>query len=265
MDNVDEFTVHLPSNTRFMDSNSASRYTVKLAMSANLSGEWECGLKEMHYPRTWRNVTETVGSMGVIILDPLARGPVSVSVDLPSNHYETNTALVAAIQKVLRNAVARHGNLQNKLRVVYKPTTGKVEFHLPSGVTLSINPILGNILGFDNETDQHVFVRSGVQTPRSAMTVSLVDALYVYSDVVQSSLVGDAMVPLLRIVPVLGKEGEMCHIEYIRPVYFPVAKLSFSTIEIYITDSAGRKIQFNQGKTTIMLHFRRKKALQPRV
>ena len=68
-----------------------------------------------------------------------------------------------------------------------------------------------------------------------------IDVIYVYSDVIQTKLVGDSSVPLLSVVPLRGVFGVK---EYSSPVYTPLAKHVFSTIEMYITDSVGRQIPF---------------------
>ena len=46
-----------------------------------------------------------------------------------------------------------------------------------------------------------------------------IDAIYVYSDVIQSKLVGDSSVLLLDLVPLCGVLEEMAFIEYYSPVY----------------------------------------------
>ena len=72
-------------------------------------------------------------------------------------------------------------------------------------------------------------------------------------DVIQTNLVGDSSVPLLSLVPFRGVFWEMAFKEYSSPVYTSLAKHVFSTIEMYITDSAGR-----HGKVTVLLHFKQK-------
>ena len=64
--------------------------------------------------------------------------------------------------------------------------------------------------------------------------------------------------PLLSIVPLRGVFGEMAFKKYSSPVYTPLAKHVFSTIEIYITDSAGGLVPFSFGKVTALLHFKQK-------
>ena len=85
-----------------------------------------------------------------------------------------------------------------------------------------------------------------------------IDAIYVYSDVIQTKLVGDSSVPLLSVVPLRGVFGEMAFEEYTSPVYTPLTKHVFSTIEMYITDNAGRPVPFSSGKVTVLLHFKQK-------
>ena len=53
-------------------------------------------------------------------------------------------------------------------------------------------------------------------------------AIYVYSDVIHTKLVGDSSVD-----PLCGVFGEMVFKEYYYPVYTPLAKHVFSTIEMY--------------------------------
>ena len=76
-----------------------------------------------------------------------------------------------------------------------------------------------------------------------------------YSDVVQTILVGDTFAPLLSVVPERCVFGEMIYKEYSSPVYSDLYKNSFSAIEIYLMDNAGRSIPFEFGKVTVLLHF----------
>ena len=85
-----------------------------------------------------------------------------------------------------------------------------------------------------------------------------IDAIYVYSDVIHTKLVGYSSVPLLSVVHLRGVFGEMAFKENSSPVYTSQAKHVFSTIGMYITDSAGRPVPFSSGKMTVLLHFKQK-------
>ena len=56
---------------------------------------------------------------------------------------------------------------------------------------------------------------------------SRIDAIYVYSDVIQTKLVEDSSVPLFSVVPLRGVFGEMALKEYSSPVYTPLEKCVF--------------------------------------
>ena len=82
-----------------------------------------------------------------------------------------------------------------------------------------------------------------------------IDAIYVYSDVIKTKLVGDSSVPLLSVVSLRGVFGEIAFKGYSSPVYTPLAKHVF---KMYITDSAGRPVPFSSGNVTVLLHFKQK-------
>ena len=79
---------------------------------------------------------------------------------------------------------------------------------------------------------------------------------YVYCDIIQSQYVGDALVPLLRIVPVEGNDGERISKSFIRPQYVPVSRKQFETIEVNIKRDTGETVPFEFGRVLLTLHFR---------
>ena len=80
--------------------------------------------------------------------------------------------------------------------------------------------------------------------------------LYVYCDTVQAQFVGDALVPLLRIVPVEGVDGRRVSKSFERPHYLPVSRREFETIEVNIKRDTGESVPFELGKVSLTLHFR---------
>ena len=123
---------------------------------------------------------------------------------------------------------------------------------LDPGIMLSMD--MSNILGFNN---------SLIRTAREGDSV--VDmaqgfySLYVYTNVVESRVVGHSVVPLLRIVPIEGKHGDAVSKSFDNVQYILVLHKEFTTIEIDIRDDAGRRVPFERGRVTVTLHFRRRK------
>ena len=54
----DDFYLVLPSNSSMSmyPNNTLAQYVTNLPRRISLSGEWECGLTEIHYPHDWYNV-----------------------------------------------------------------------------------------------------------------------------------------------------------------------------------------------------------------
>jgi hypothetical protein len=83
-------------------------------------------------------------------------------------------------------------------------------------------------------------------------------ALFFYCSVVEHSIVGDSMVPLLCTVNMEGKEGTMAHCVYQNIQYVPAMLKNFDTIEIDIKDDTGRSVPFQRERVIVVLHFRPK-------
>ena len=86
------------------------------------------------------------------------------------------------------------------------------------------------------------------------------ESLYVYTNVVEPRVVGDSLVPLLRIVPLSGSQGDTVSKTFQKTQYVPVLCKEFGTIEIDIRDDTGRPVPFERGKVVVTLHFRRIKS-----
>lgn len=73
-------------------------------------------------------------------------------------------------------------------------------------------------------------------------------------------IVGDALVPLLRILPIRGKNGDLITRTYENIIYYPVQQKRFDTVELDIRDDTGRSVSFERGKVVATVHFRRRRS-----
>ena len=86
-----------------------------------------------------------------------------------------------------------------------------------------------------------------------------INSIYVYGDIVESSVVGDSFSKLLRVVSVPNTEfGGTEQRIYGNPSYFPVEKKEFQTIEIDIKDDTGSTLKFESGRVVVVLHFKKR-------
>jgi hypothetical protein len=82
--------------------------------------------------------------------------------------------------------------------------------------------------------------------------------LYIYSDIVGNSVVGNRNVPLLHLVPVQGKQGEYVSLAVENKIYRPVVGREIRTVWIKVADFEGDRVKFNHGsgEFVAVLHFR---------
>jgi hypothetical protein len=87
------------------------------------------------------------------------------------------------------------------------------------------------------------------------------NSLYVYCPLVEPRMVGDVQVPLLRIVPVEGRYGEIITRMFDPIQSCPRLQRRFQAVEIDIRDDTGSIVPFERGRVVVTLHFRKRKEL----
>ena len=140
--------------------------------------------------------------------------------------------------------------------------TRKIGIHLCNGMRIFFSPGLGNILGYNERED--VINVYGI----SDIVITLHDtyntdincqSLFVYCDILERVIVGDTKAPLLRSLSVSGKHGNIVREIYDKPMYVPIQKKHFESVEIDIRRDFGEPVSFVNGKSSVTLHFRMSK------
>lgn len=134
----------------------------------------------------------------------------------------------------------------------YNRYTMKCTINLPPQVILQLPDNLGLQLGFEGIT----FVAGKTEGSHVVDLKFRAHTVYVYSDIVKHSIVGDKRAPLLRVVPVNPLLGEMQTVSFQPLIYQPVTKTNFRQIGIYLRDGTGRPIPFERGAVNVVLAFR---------
>ena len=270
---MDHFYLTLPSNSSevFYGKQSMSNYKTHLAKELRLDvDEWEVGLAEIIYPHTWNNVTE--GTFHIKVLDN--EQWVWKDVKVPSASYETPSQLIEIINGLVQPLLS--GNQKDKIRFYYHNLTRKVTVYVAEGYMVRLCKFLSKTLGFgdlvahlrqsknvDNfgvveKEERIVYSNSKILAPFCLDLNRGLHTFFVYCDLVQYQLVGDAYVPLLRTVPVSGKSGDVLVRTFDNIHYVPLSRSTFQNVEIHITDDTGLQVPFQQGRVIVKLHFRRK-------
>ena len=192
-------------------NNTLAQYITNLPRRINISGVWECGLTEIHYPHDWYNVRNAR-------LTVEHDGNMETDVCFEDGYYHSPEALATTL----------NGDKPGRVKFAYEPVTQKFIALVKSKTKFTV-----------------VDLRRGFES------------LYVYSSIVEPRIVGDKIAPLLRIVPITGRHGEMVTTRFDHVQYIPVLSREFGSVETEIRDDTGRPVPFERGKVTVTLHFRR--------
>ena len=243
---VAQFYLHLPSNSSLdkFPNNTLTEYRVGLPQSVSLTGDWEVGLVEIHYPHSWNNVQGNFQDRFYVRKQELSE--VWEVLIIPSGYYASIEAILSKMQELVDN----EKRFNDDVRFSYDTLSRKVTVHLQNNAELFFGDV-GYVLGF---SPKEGISQTSIAEREADLDHGFHD-LYVYCDIIQPQYVGDALVPLLRFVPVEGKDGQRVSKSFLRPQYVPVSRKQFESIEVNIKRDTGETVPFEFGRVLLTLHF----------
>ncbi|KAL9961204.1 hypothetical protein ACROYT_G030105 [Oculina patagonica] len=232
---VTQFYLHLPSNSSLdkYPNNTLTEYRVCLPQTVSLTGDWEVALTEIHYPHSWNNLQGNFATRFDIRNHELFGQWESFRV--PPGYYSSIGDIILKMNELVDNE-KRFGD---DVKFTYDTLNRKVTVHLQNNAELFFDDI-GYLLGFP---PRQPFSTTTTADRAVDLEYGFHD-LYVYCDIVQPQYVGDALVPLLRIVPVEGNDGQRISKSFVRPQYIPVSRKQFQSIEVNIKRDTGASVPF---------------------
>lgn len=252
---MDDFYMVIPSNVPNIsdEKNKISNFRTYLPKPVTLDkARWRVALVQIDFPFSWNNVSGDVAKI------TLKTGEFRTTANLISKYYSEPGDLVKGINDLFETygMKSRLTELPGNLCKINLTPHEKVVFH----------PTLSGILGFKDSTFLGAAFprRAGAEIPDSEyFGHHLMDTrasfynMYVYSDLVAETLVGDTYVPLLQTVPIQTHlAGELVHHEYIHPQYMKLQTGSISSIHIQLCDESGNLVRFDKGHVIVKLHFK---------
>ena len=274
----------LPSNSSmtYYPDNTITQFKVELATPLTLVEPHEVALVGLHYTRSWYNFSaaevfnvryDREGDLGEET-PPMsgddedddddeeaeeassrrsARSPISYraySLHLESGHYLDIWQVLKQLNLKRAPVEWTYSEVSRKVSLIWREP----------GWTVLLKAPVARKLGWPGR----VLLRRPAHSPRrlwapGVVNLDEVDLLYVHCDLAADShLVGDKRVPLLAAVSVQGRMGEVVHYEPRVLDWLPVRSSYVSTIEVLITDGAGRRVPFETGATLVKVHLRRR-------
>ena len=246
-----------PSNASmdYYPENTRSRYRVELATPLRLEGPHEVALAGFHYTRSWYNVPNREDCNVRYLIEgempPDLSGKYrTLSLHLEPGHYTDVKQILDQLNHRKAPVTWTYSQVSRKVTLSWHERDWVVK--LSDSVARKLGWPGAVTLSRPDEVPRHV-------TAPSEVTLDEIDLLYVHCDLAADChLVGDKRVPLLAAVSVQGNTGDVVNYEPWVLDWLPVRTTYVSTIEVLITDGAGRQVPFEQGATLVKVHVRRR-------
>ena len=253
--------------------NTISDYRVHLPHEFVLEGDWEVGLVQLSYPHTWHTVPshELDGHMGI-----MSEGEVRMfdtPLDITPGYYESPEAFVKGINKAIQTVVdielPEISDIQH-VEFLYSKTTQKVRVRRSGGsaamdLRIKLHPDLLFKLGFipwtSSTTRQFNWLKNGDTATSVVDLQSGFHNLYINCDLAQERVVGHTMTPLMRCIPISGKDGDIVLYEPRIIDWIPLKCNRFRSVHVYLNTDTGKHPTFERGKTILTVHIRRRRIL----
>ena len=263
MEHTSNFYMVLPSNVKTtgeFEKNKISHYHTPMPRPVQLTGgQWECALSEIFYPHSWYNIKGPLTRFEVKCGHGLRRS-YKVAVSIAKGFYTPKSLADEMNSRFKAITTAPFYG-----RVKFLESVGIMKITLRHGETLTVHSHLAQLMGFDRKVFRY---KAGTQVSandyvfrsnRASDLNANLHQIYVYSDLVKETLVGDSYVPLLAVLNVRGWLGDNMHEVFQNPHYTETSGSTINSIEIALCDDQGELVPFLYGKVIVKLHFRRKK------
>ena len=237
---------------QYYPDNTARRFNTKLERPISLSGDWEVGLLEIEYKRSWYTINDTENSIRYCFA---VDGDIYIEwLSIPPGYYGNIKDLVAKINAAIGRVSGKRPREKWSL-LKYDDISRKIVIFLQKGDNFNFSDdlqlilgITGPILGYNDDT-----WFTGEEVCDIDRKVS---SIFIYCDATEHVPIGDVTAPLLRTIAVGGKQGEIIRRIFDKPLYVPIRKKNFDSIEIDMRTDTGDPIPFESGKSSVTLHFR---------
>lgn len=251
-ENQEQITLYLPSNVPcpFFE-NKTSHFVTVLNKPLKLKPDAKIALAEILYPSSILNVYEPINH----IIFRKGKG-VAYSRYLKSSYYSTTQELIRAIHSEFPSEFSS--------RIRYDKVSQSLKFAIHPDETIELRSGLAQMLGFVERTKfpfvphDNLLRKQGPKIYRAdvAPDVNLLTySLFIYTDIVRDSVVGNTTVPLIGCIHVANNNLEKGYTHYVVPLlHFVKLNTSYlEKIEIRITDSTGENAKFSHGKCMVRL------------
>ena len=253
------FYVNLPSNvTGLTANNTPSRFSVLLPQRIKLDGKWEVGLADIFIPSYGFNIKPPLMS-SLVVYSKGGRDAQGVRehvrVRIPEGRYKPWDYV-----KMFNKLVEELGIVKSRLR--YDEHANRITFVVAHGEVMSVDNVkLRRMFGMRRSIYALMNDQPGKKSyviPKPCNFNVNGTTMFVYSDVAESSPVGNIFAPLLRKVHLeIDEKMDTLHKMFSPIHYYPVRTSDLRVIVVRLTNVYGDDMVFYGGESVLVLHFRK--------
>lgn len=284
---TNQFYVTLPSNSsaHVFSDNKISHFKTQLFKRISLEGDWEVGLCEIDYSKSFATVPKGDFWIGYefdlnslpVDSDSFTEDNLNESVSensgfdqkmapfeendysimdpegrgklfFPSKSYSSIESLLGAIRSNrVFQSVAEISVFQSRIQITLKRHVKR----------LILSYSLQRIFGLEGIQINKPLITGGDECNLKACCPT---QMFIYTDIIEPQIVGDVVAPLLRIVNIdnlQNNSGNQVAKIFTHPHYVPLLTREFHQVEIDIRDDLGFYLPFTDGRLNVKLHFRK--------
>lgn len=271
-------------------SNTQSNFSTDFETAFDFSNDYECGLVEIIFPLSIKNIPEDVISREINIGFSYNRRKILLKnqIIIESTNYKSSDSLIDEINRKIDTSNTKDITKKNsmtiknfigeknedldfkitlpRLKIEYEKCTivpGNVEYKDKMTknlekirLNLFLSKYLSSMLGFAESQDLSEENTSKYKIDLLANNHSL----FIYTNIIEESYVGNRKFQLLRVFPLAHNDGndKMKSIVFNPIIFHPLRLYKFDSINVQIRDSAGNLVIFENGSVTLTLLIRKK-------
>lgn len=282
--------VVLSSNVKsFFEQNTIANFKSKLSSNMSFPDDWEVGIVFISYNLSWYNLS-TQQKITLSYFDEGIEKIIDEEIYVNPGKYDT-------IELLIKELNTQMSKFDEFIKFDVYPTLYVNDLtrilELKNGISseseklifVTFTEEICLMLGFDKVKMEEIKNKKMTDYQNSFLHSDLADfqlikpsekekwfdgdhpydisgghySLFVYSDIVKPTHVGDSFTQFLGMVEIPNDIafGKQIVIKYSNPIYVPLLLNEFDTIEIDIKNDSGETIPFKFGRVHIILHFRK--------
>ncbi len=254
------FIVILPSNSsnKYYSDNHPTNFKVHLPKVISLHSKYEVALLELSYPHNFYNIRDQEMDIAYTIREE----NYNVNIKIKDGFYESIDSLIQWLNFIVNSNRNIPENIKNTISFISKDKSNLTKIGITrnnKNIEISLTQGICHLMGFDiSDNESKIKFPSSKTSEYPADVFRGLHSMYIYTNIIERQIVGDSLVPLLRICGINNDDqGKNVSIKFNNPRYLPVNANNISSIHVNLRNEYGDNLPFRAGNVILTLQFRK--------